>query len=173
MSHIIEGRTIMITDSNGKLIDDIDTDMIFHNRYLAITEIEKMGQYAFDNLDGWQDFSSKVKKGDILIVGANFGSGSSRQQAVDCFKALGISAIIGKSFGAIYWRNGVNSGLPILKAPDLKEEKIKNNSQIRIDLKNGKINDLESEKEIIQALPFTGVQMDIYLAGGLFQFAKQ
>ena len=63
--------------------DNIDTDMIFHNRYLHITDLEEMGQYAFDNLEGYKDFAKKAKPGDIVIVGKNFGCGSSRQQAVD------------------------------------------------------------------------------------------
>ena len=62
--------------------------MIFHNRYLAITDIKEMGQYTFDNLKGFEDFSKKAEPGDIIITGKNFGCGSSRQQAVDCFALL-------------------------------------------------------------------------------------
>ncbi len=94
--------------------DDIDTDMIFHNRYLAITELSEMGQYAFDNLAGYEDFAKKVQPGDIVVVNKNFGSGSSRQQAVDCFKALGVQAILSQSYGAIYERNSINAAFPIV-----------------------------------------------------------
>jgi len=73
--------------ADGRLYDDIDTDMIFHNRYLAITEVAKMGQYALDNLKGWEDFAKRAHPGDIVLAGKNFGAGSSRQQAVDCFRA--------------------------------------------------------------------------------------
>jgi 3-isopropylmalate/(R)-2-methylmalate dehydratase large subunit len=79
--------------------DNIDTDMIFHNRYLAITNIAEMGQYAFGNLKGYQNFAKEAKRGDIVIAGKNFGCGSSRQQAVDCFNALGIGVIVAESFG--------------------------------------------------------------------------
>ena len=65
--------------------DNIDTDMIFHNRYLAITDMREMGQYALDNLKGFKDFSRKAQAGDIVVAGKNFGCGSSRQQAVECF----------------------------------------------------------------------------------------
>jgi 3-isopropylmalate/(R)-2-methylmalate dehydratase large subunit len=66
--------------------DNIDTDMIYHNRYLSITNLAEMGQYTFDNLQGFEKFSKEAKKGDIVVSGKNFGAGSSRQQAVDCFK---------------------------------------------------------------------------------------
>ena len=94
--------------------DNIDTDMIFHNRYLAITDIKEMGQYTFDNLKGFEDFSKKAETGDIVITGKNFGCGSSRQQAVDCFVSLGIQAIIAESFGVIYERNAINAAFPVI-----------------------------------------------------------
>ena len=114
-SSIITGKVWVIKDEHGNAIESIDTDQIFHNKYLTITEKEKMKDYAFSNLDGWTDFPLKARKGDILVVGKNFGAGSSRQQAVDCFSALGIQAIIGESFGAIYKRNAINSGYPIIE----------------------------------------------------------
>ena len=94
--------------------DNIDADMIFHNRYLSITDIGEMGQYTFDNLDGYKDFAKKAQAGDIVVTGKNFGAGSSRAQAVDCFRSLGIQAIIAESFGSIYERNAINSALPVL-----------------------------------------------------------
>jgi 3-isopropylmalate/(R)-2-methylmalate dehydratase large subunit len=103
----VEGRVWYIP------MDDIDTDMIFHNRYLAITDINEMGQYAFDNLEGYEDFAKKAQAGDIVVVNKNFGAGSSRQQAVDCFKALGVQAIVAESYGAIYERNAINAAFPI------------------------------------------------------------
>ncbi|MFO8034052.1 MAG: 3-isopropylmalate dehydratase, partial [Candidatus Bipolaricaulota bacterium] len=112
------GRPVLITDVGGQLIDDIDTDQIYHNAHLAVTDPQEMAQYAFGNLEGWHDFPQRAKPGDILFVGENFGAGSSRQHAVDCFIALGISAIVGRSFGAIYRRNAINSGLPLLTLPD-------------------------------------------------------
>jgi 3-isopropylmalate/(R)-2-methylmalate dehydratase large subunit len=69
-----------------------------------------MGQYTFDNLAGWEDFATKVQPGDIVVTGRNFGCGSSRQQAVDCFLALGVSAVVAESFGAIYERNAITRG---------------------------------------------------------------
>ena len=104
----VEGRIWIVPK------DDIDTDMIFHNRYLTITDIKEMGQYTFDNLKGFENFAKQAKPGDIVITHKNFGAGSSRQQAVDCFLSLGISCILAESYGAIYERNAINAALPIL-----------------------------------------------------------
>ena len=145
--------------------DNIDTDMIFHNRYLSITDIDEMGQYTFDNLKGYENFAKKVKRGDIVVVGKNFGCGSSRQQAVDCFKSLGVSVIVAESFGAIYERNAINSAMPILIADNLIK-RIKNYDLISIDFVTGEINN-ESQKKTFQGKPFSEVQLEIYKKGGL------
>jgi homoaconitate hydratase family protein/3-isopropylmalate dehydratase small subunit len=145
--------------------DNIDTDMIFHNRYLAITDIGEMGQYAFDNLEGWEDFAKKAKVGDIVVTGANFGAGSSRQQAVDCFASLGVQAIVAKSFGSIYERNAINSGFPIVVS-DLIESGIVDGEEITIDLAAGNITRGKTGDNI-QADPFPDIQMEIYQKGGL------
>ena len=145
--------------------DNIDTDMIFHNRYLHITDIEEMGQYTFDNLKGYEDFAQKVKPGDIVVVGKNFGCGSSRQQAVDCFKSLGISVIIAESFGAIYERNAINNAMPILLATDITK-KIENGDMLIVNFESGVIND-ETKEETMQATPFSKSQLEIYKRGGL------
>jgi 3-isopropylmalate/(R)-2-methylmalate dehydratase large subunit len=145
--------------------DNIDTDMIFHNRYLAITDMKQMGQYTFDNLAGWEEFAKKAKPGDIVVTGKNFGAGSSRQQAVDCFKSLGISLIIAESYGAIYERNAINAGMPILRA-NLVNTDIQDSEQIKVDLKTGRI-ERKKNNEKIQGEPFSSVQMEIYQRGGL------
>jgi 3-isopropylmalate/(R)-2-methylmalate dehydratase large subunit len=145
--------------------DNIDTDMIFHNRYLAITDISEMGQYTFDNLKDYEDFAKKAKPGDIVVVGKNFGAGSSRQQAVDCFKALGISVIIAESFGAIYERNAINNAMPIMIAEGIVD-KIKDKDEIAVNFETGEIVDKNQNKKI-NAKPFSKSQMDIYKRGGL------
>ncbi|UCH79059.1 MAG: 3-isopropylmalate dehydratase, partial [Candidatus Coatesbacteria bacterium] len=75
---IIEGRVWPILDADGNYLADVDTDQIYHNAHLAVTEVAEMGQYAFGNLAGWEDFPSRARAGDILAVGVNFGAGSSR-----------------------------------------------------------------------------------------------
>jgi len=139
--------------------------MIFHNRYLAITDISEMGQYTFDNLEGYKDFAKKAKPGDIVIVGKNFGAGSSRQQAVDCFKSLGISAIIAESFGAIYERNAINNAMPILTSKGFVN-KINDGDIISVDFTNGEIVDKTQDKTY-QIKPFSKSQLEIYKRGGL------
>ncbi len=171
-SIILKGRAIVIRNKKNEPIDDIDTDMIFHNKYLHITEISEMGKYAFDNLEDWKDFAKKAKAGDILILGANFGSGSSRQQAVDCFSALGVQLLIAKSYGAIYKRNAINAGMPILEADVIDETNlIDNEDEIEVNLETGLIKNLTKKKEF-QATGMSNVQMDIYQAGNLFEYAK-
>ncbi|MFX1512145.1 MAG: 3-isopropylmalate dehydratase [Promethearchaeota archaeon] len=172
-STILTGRAWVIRDSSGKPINDIDTDMIFHNKWLAITKLEEMGLHTFGNLPEWAEFPQKVQQGDILVVGTNFGAGSSRQQAVDCFTALGVSLIIGESFGAIYKRNAINSGLPLMTVSDVMDvlEPIKSGDQLEVNLKTGEIKNLTKNK-IISGNPLAKVQLDIYQAGNLFNYGK-
>ena len=159
-STTIEGRIWLVAR------DNIDTDMIFHNRYLAITDLKEMGVYTFDNLKGFEDFPKIAKPGDIVISGKNFGCGSSRQQAVDCFISLGIQAIIAESFGAIYERNAINAAFPILICKDLAEKGLKNGDSIKVDLKTGRIENRRN-KETFNADPFSDVQLEVYKKGGL------
>lgn len=168
----IKGRVWLIKDNEGNFINNIDTDQIFHNKHLAITEIKEMGKYTFGNLKGWEDFPKKVKIGDIVIVGENFGAGSSRQQAVDCFTSLGISAIIAKSFGAIYKRNAINSALAIVESPDIEKIPLENGPEIELNLESGEI---RNDKEIVigKTKSMNKIQMEIYLTGGLFNYAKK
>jgi 3-isopropylmalate/(R)-2-methylmalate dehydratase large subunit len=146
--------------------DNIDTDMIFHNRYLAITELKEMGQYTFDNLTGYEDFAKKARPGDIVIAGKNFGSGSSRQQAVDCFVSLGISAILAESFGAIYERNAINAAFPIMTYKSLAKAEIASGDIIKVDFTTGEITSQRNSKSV-KADPFNEVQLEIYKKGGL------
>lgn len=156
---VITGRVWVIDRNN------IDTDMIYHNRYLTITDRREMGRYAFDNLPGWEDFAKKATPGDIIVTGANFGAGSSRQQAVDCLLSLGISLIIAKSYGAIYFRNAVNVALPVMIA-DLVSAGVKNGDEISANLETGEIV-IKRTGQRIQGRPFAKAQLDIYRRGGL------
>lgn len=147
------------------LKDNIDTDMIFHNRHLALTKLEEMGPHTFGNLSGWEDFASKAKPGDIVVTGKNFGAGSSRQQAVDCFKALGIAAIVAKSFGAIYERNAINAALPIVVS-DLADQGVEDGEEVTLDLVKGQIV-RRRDGRVIPARPWPEVQVATYQRGGL------
>jgi len=159
---VFEGKVWLIQH------DNIDTDMIFHNRYLAITDIKLMGQYTFDNLKGYEDFAKKAQAGDIVITAKNFGAGSSRQQAVDCFISLEIPCILAESYGAIYERNAINAALPILtyKPKMIEEIELKDGDKIRVDILEGKITNLKNNKTT-SIDKFTDVQLAIYKNGGL------
>ena len=116
-------------------------------------------------LQGFEDFSKKAGKGDIIIVGKNFGCGSSRQQAVDCFKSLGIGAIIAESFGAIYERNAINAPLPILTG-ELENSGIEDGDSITVDFETGIVEDL-TKGITLRINPFSEVQMTVYKRGSL------
>ena len=154
---VLKGRVWLVD------VENIDTDMIFHNRHLAITELAEMGPHTFGNLPGWEDFPGRVQPGDIVVTGGNFGCGSSRQQAVDCFKALGVSLLIARSYGAIYERNAINAGMPVMVA-DLLGAGLENGQEITVDLTTGVITWDGGE---LRGQRFSDVQVEIYQRGGL------
>ncbi|MBN2608773.1 MAG: hypothetical protein JXA64_06630 [Candidatus Fermentibacteraceae bacterium] len=165
---VLRGR-LWVLKQDGRLFSDIDTDMIYHNAHLAVTETEKMGQYAFGNLEGYQNFADMAEPGDLVLAGDNFGSGSSRQHAVDCFKALGVQAVAARSFGAIYKRNAINSGFPIIELPGLPDGTFTHHAMAELDLMEGT---LTSGDRSFRGNPISRVARDIYIAGGLFQYAE-
>jgi len=156
---VVRGR-VWVVDK-----DNIDTDMIFHNRHLAVTDVAEMGAFTFGNLPGWEDFAKRAAPGDIVVTGANFGAGSSRQQAVDCFKSLGIAAIVARSFGAIYERNAINAALPILTG-DLISAGLRNGEEISVDFATGEVT-RQATREVLRISPFSETQMALYQRGGL------
>jgi 3-isopropylmalate dehydratase small subunit len=159
---ILEGRVWLVER------DNIDTDMIYHNQHLAITDIRDMGKYTFGNLAGWKDFASRAAPGDIVIAGRNFGSGSSRQQAVDCFRSLQVQAILAMSFGAIYERNAINAGFPVLTYTSLHELDLENGDMVSLDLERAVIINKKNGKQV-SVSPFSEVQMMIYRKGDLLR----
>ncbi len=145
--------------------DNIDTDAIYHNRHLTVTNIAEMGQFTFASFKGYEQFSKNAAPGDIVVTGKNFGCGSSRQQAVDCFKSLGISLIIADSFGAIYERNAINSAFPIFTLRNATAS-IATGDHLTVDLTTGTIINTTTGTRL-QAKPFSQVQRSIYERGGL------
>ena len=118
--------------------NDINTDVIFSGKYTyTITDPQEMAQHALEDLD--PDFVKKVKKGDVIVAGKNFGCGSSREQAVTCLKQVGLAAIIANSFARIYFRNCINQGLPAIVLKPEEVEQIKNGDAIEIDFTKGKV----------------------------------
>ncbi len=170
------GRVWVLVGPSGKLIEDVDTDQIYHNAHLHITELADMGQYALGNLEGWKDFAVKAKPGDILAAGRNFGAGSSRQQAVDCFIALKVGAVIAPSFASIYFRNAVNSAFPALRSGDLERlvgsRSLETGDIVEVDFLSGKAENL-SKNVVFRLEPISPVQREIFRSGGLFAFGRE
>ncbi len=125
------------TGRTWKYGDDINTDVIFPGKYTyQKMEPEQMAKHALEDLD--PEFTSRVKQGDILVAGKNFGMGSSREQAAIAIKYAGISVIIAKSFARIYFRNAINAGMPVIKSPEAVAA-IENGDQVTVDMKKGEI----------------------------------
>ena len=103
-----------------KFHNDVDTDQIIASQYLLLPNIEEMKVYTFESID--KDFAKKVKEGDIVVAGENFGCGSSREQAPSVLKALGVKAVVAKSFARIFYRNAINIGLPVIVCKELPDE---------------------------------------------------
>ncbi len=162
----------MIGKAKVVMIDDIDTDNIFHASLLTIHDPEKIKPHIFGNLEGFKDFGSHDHKGEILFVGKNFGKGSTRQQAVTGFLAHGIKAIVGESFGPIYYANAVNAGLLLIETPGISSFDLNDGDKIEIDLDNSKIRNLDKNTEI-KCQPIPKPAIDIMQAGGLLELGKK
>jgi len=169
----ISGRVWVLVDANGRLIEDIDTDQIFHNAHLHITDPAEMGPHSLGNLDGWKDFPKRCAAGDIIVAGRNFGAGSSRQQAVDCFIALGLAAIVAPSYSAIYFRNAVNTGFPVLRARNLETlvaaGSLVSGDRIECGIETGAARIVGREARL-DLEPMSPVQLEIFRAGSLFAY---
>ncbi len=113
---------------------DVDTDQIIASQYLLYPTIDEMKSHAFESLD--PDFASNVKPGDIVVACENFGCGSSREQAPSVLKALGVKAVVAKSFARIFYRNSINIGLPVIVCKELYDE-VESGQDIELSLSDG------------------------------------
>ncbi|MHA1974781.1 MAG: LeuD/DmdB family oxidoreductase small subunit [Candidatus Hodarchaeales archaeon] len=154
--------------------NDINTDVIFPGKYTyePLTP-EQMAKHAMEDYD--PEFATKVTKGDIIVAGNNFGCGSSREQAVICLKAAGISCIIAGSYARIYYRNAINQALPLVISPECSEFVIKNldalkSEEIEVDFDNGVIL-LQDKRFLFPKLDSQALA--IFEAGGLVPFTQQ
>ncbi len=148
--------------------DDINTDVIFPGRYTYKNlSPEEMASHAMEDLD--PDFSRKVKPGDIIFAGKNFGMGSSREQAVLALKYSGIAAIVAKSFARIYYRNCINAGLPAIELPSAVEA-VREGDEVEIDLEGGRI---ITPAGTFSFPPFPPRVREILTAGGLIPYTRK
>lgn len=148
--------------------DNIDTDVIIPARYLNTTSETELASHCMEDID--KDFINKVKAGDIITGGENFGCGSSREHAPLAIKASGISCVIASTFARIFYRNSINIGLPILECPDAAKDSA-NGDEMEIDLNQGKIINLTKNKTYFTA-SFPKEIQDIISRGGLLNKAK-
>jgi len=159
----------MIKGKALKYGDDVNTDVIFPGRYLALTEPEEIAAHAMEDLD--PDFLKKLERGDIIVAGKNFGCGSSREQAAIALKYAGVGAIVAKSFARIFYRNAINQGIPVVECPE-GAEAIEDGDEIEIDLDRGVLVD-KSTGETFNFKPLPEFIQNILSKGGLLPFLKQ
>lgn len=152
-----------------KFGDDIDTDAIIPARYLNTSDPAELAKHCMEDAD--PKFSSKVKQGDIILAGKNFGCGSSREHAPIAIKAAGVSCVIARSFARIFFRNSINIGLPIFECEEAAEG-INEGDLVEVDADSGTITNL-TRKEVYQAEPFPGFMQEIINAGGLMSYVAE
>jgi 3-isopropylmalate/(R)-2-methylmalate dehydratase large subunit len=128
--------------------NDVDTEKIYHSKYNQLTDIKEFGNYTFSEFEGLENFADQARPGDILIVGENFGKGNSSKHAVDCFKSLGIQAIIAKSFAGIYEKDAINSGLPVFVCSKIDKLEIQTGDSIKVNISTGLISNSRNHKAV-------------------------
>ncbi|MFW9852080.1 MAG: 3-isopropylmalate dehydratase [Candidatus Thorarchaeota archaeon] len=153
-------------------INDIDTDQIFHQSLLTIHNPQEIKPHIFGNLKGFENFGKENHEGEIVVVGKNFGKGSTRQQAVTGFLAHKIKAIVGESFGPIYYSNAVNSGLLLIEAPGISQLPIDNQDTLEINIEEAIITNLNKGKEV-KCKTIPKPVLDIIEAGGLLKLGEE
>lgn len=146
--------------------DNVDTDVIIPARYLAIQDREELATHCMEDID--KDFVKKIKKGDILVAGKNFGCGSSREHAPLVIKVSGISCVIAETFARIFYRNAINIGLPIIECREASE-RIDDTDDVEIDFDSGIIRNITKNEEY-KGQPFPEFMQKIIKAEGLVNY---
>ena len=148
---------------------NIDTDVIIPGQYLKIHDHDELATHAMEGID--PDFKKKISDGDFLLVGPNFGCGSSREHAPIALSKSGIRAILSPSFARIFYRNAIDGGylLPIEIDEDILDQ-IEDNDKLEIDLENNTIKNITKNEKIYRIKPFSKIISEIVKAGGLFNY---
>jgi len=158
---------MVIKGKAHKFSDNINTDDIIAAKYLDSQDEKFLGSKCMENID--PDFIKRVKPGDIIVAGRNFGCGSSREHAPWAIRGCGITAVIAKSFARIFYRNAVNIGLPIIELGETDD--IDNGDIIEVDLSKGTINNI-SKNKIYKTSVFPNFLQEIVKFGGLINWIK-
>lgn len=149
-----------------KFGDHVDTDVILPGRYLSITDPVELARHCLEGLD--PEFATRVRSGDVIVAGRNFGCGSSREHAPIAIKACGVFAVVAESFGRIFYRNAINIGLPVLVCPEFAEQ-AQNGTAASVDLARGRI---EQAGRTFQGQRLPDAVMAIVDAGGLVPYVR-
>jgi 3-isopropylmalate/(R)-2-methylmalate dehydratase small subunit len=158
---------MLIKGKAHKFGNDVNTDDIISARYLNTIDPKELGAHCMEILD--KDFPKKIKAGDILVAGSNFGCGSSREHAPISIKGCGVALVIARSFARIFYRNSINIGLPIIELKDADD--IAAGDELEVNLKEGEIKNLTKNK-VYQAAPFADFICQIIEKGGLVNWVK-
>jgi 3-isopropylmalate/(R)-2-methylmalate dehydratase small subunit len=148
---------------------DVDTDVIIPARYLNTSDPAELAKHCMEDIDA--DFVSKVQPGDIIVAGENFGCGSSREHAPIAIKTAGVSVVVAASFARIFYRNAINTGLPIMESPEAAAA-IADGDRVAVDADTGTISDLTTGA-VFTAQPFPPFIRSIIEKGGLIESVKE
>ena len=148
--------------------DNINTDEIIPARYLNTTDPHELAKHCMEDLDS--AFASRIKAGDILVGGTNFGCGSSREHAPICIKAAGLSCVIAASFARIFFRNAINIGLPIIES-EKASARIRTGDEIEVHVGAGKVKNLTRNEEY-EIVPYPPFMKELIASGGLMNYIK-
>ena len=149
--------------------DDVDTDQIYPGKYLPLTDKKEMAKHAMEGAEGGVEFIKHMKKNDIIVAGKNFGCGSSREHATVAIKGIGVSVVIAQSFARIFYRNAVNTGLPILELENAEE--LGYGDELEVDFEIGRIDNITKNKQY-KGKTLSSFEMEIMNAGGLLAYLK-
>lgn len=149
--------------------DNVDTDVIIPARYLTTTDPDELATHALEDL--CDRFRHEVQPGDVVVAGENFGCGSSREHAAICIKAAGASAVVASSFSRIFFRNAINTGLPIVVSPDAVAG-IDDGDEVTVDVESGIVRNLTKGTDFTTE-PLPDFVMEIVRAGGLIGWVRQ
>lgn len=158
--------------ANGKVYkygDNVDTDVIIPARYLAIQDKKELAEHCMEDIDA--DFVKKVKAGDLIVAGKNFGCGSSREHAPLVIKEAGVSCVIAETFARIFYRNAINIGLPIIECKEASID-IKDGDNVSIDFDSGMITNETTGKQYT-GTPFPEFMQKIIAAEGLVNYINK
>jgi 3-isopropylmalate/(R)-2-methylmalate dehydratase small subunit len=148
--------------------DNVNTDVIIPARYLTTSDVDELAAHCMEDID--PEFVRKVRPGDMIVGGENFGCGSSREHAPLALKGAGVSCVIAQSFARIFFRNAINTGLPALVCPEAAAE-IRDGDELSVNLAAGLIEDATTSRTY-RAEPFPEFLSEIIAAGGLVAYTK-